>query len=137
MKRCVVVLLILAISLVISGTAFGELQEEICFSASDGSQMVKEIEDCRSQIQYIELLKQENIELQKKAETLEAISKHQEAQLAVANETIEKLKEIQETQKEAYEKQIKETKPSLWQNLKTGVGGAVIGGLCVALLILL
>lgn len=127
----------MAILLLISGYAYGEVTEEICFSAENGAAMVKEIEDCRVQSEIVRTLKEENVELQKKIENLEKISAMQDAQLATANETIEKMKEIQENQKQAYEKQIKEMKPSFWSYLKTSVGGAIIGGLAVAIIAIL
>lgn len=139
--KCGIVFGILGLSLLISFTVWAESpvvkEAGICFSNSDGALIVKQLEDYNNQVKLIQLLKEENAELEKKIVNLEKINKLQEDQLAVDDGTIKKLTELQETQKKEYEKQIKEAKPSFFEKLKMGFGGAMIGGLAVAILALI
>lgn len=113
-------------------------QQGICFSNEDAGRMVVELENYEKQKEMIELLKEENVELEKKIENMQKISEFQDSQLATANETIKKLNELQETQKKAYEKQIEEVKPSFFDKLKLVGSGVLIGfgGLAVIIAVL-
>jgi len=106
----------------------------ICFKESDASQIVVKLENYPKLEDNIRLLKEENAELEKKINNLNEIIKSQEIVIANSEKTIKKLEETIITQKKAYEKQIEESKPSIWRYIGTAIGSLAVG-LCIGLLI--
>ncbi len=106
----------------------------ICFSEQDAGKMVVDLEKYQKQSEIVKLLKEENKELEIKIDNLNKIIKSQDEIIKKSNETIANLQKLLDTQKEAYEKQIKESKPSIWSYIGTAIGSLAVG-LCIGLLI--
>jgi hypothetical protein len=106
----------------------------ICFTETDASKMIVELENSGDYQEQIDLLKQANAELEKQIGLLKDINKLQQEQLNVSKQTIESYKELLKTQKEAYEKQIENNKPSIWGKIAAAAGGLGIGVLIGLLL---
>jgi len=77
--------------------------------------------------EQVRLLKDANSELEKQIVSLKEINKLQQEQLEISKRTVESYKELVKTQREAYETEIKNTKPSIWKQIITGISGLGIG----------
>jgi len=106
----------------------------ICFSEEDAGKIVVDLEKYQKQIELVSLLKEENKELETKIQNLDKIIKSQDEIIKKSNESIENLQKLVDTQREAYEKQIAESKPSIWKFIGTALGSLAVG-LCIGLLI--
>lgn len=112
------------------------LANNVCLPENETAEVVVQLENYDKQVEIIALLKEENLELEKKISNLLQIQKIQEEQLAVSEETIKALQGLVSAQKDSYEKALKEAKPSLLDKLGLAIGGAGVGAL-VALVLLL
>lgn len=72
-----------------------------------------------------------------KGNSLTEIIGNQYTQISDCKVTVKKLNEEIKVQKEAYEKQIDEVKPGLFDNIKIGSVGAVIGAAIAVVIFLL
>ena len=106
----------------------------ICFKEADANKIIVRLETADDYEVEIDLLKQGNLELEKQINLLKEVNKLQTEQLLVSKQTINSYKELLKTQKEAYEKQIENTKPSVWGKIFAAVGGIGIGVLIGLLL---
>jgi len=99
----------------------------VCFTEEDAKKIVVELENSADYQEQIELLKDANVELEKQISFLKDINKLQQEQLTISKQTIESYKELIKSQREAYETEIKNTKPSIWKQIITGISGLGIG----------
>jgi len=106
----------------------------ICFSEEDAGKIVVDLEKYQKQSELVDLIKEENKELEIKIANLDKIIKSQDEIIKKSNESIENLQKLMDAQKEAYEKQIQESKPSIWKFIGTALGSLAVG-LCIGLLI--
>lgn len=106
----------------------------VCFTETDGKQMVVPLENTDEYQTEINLLKQGNEELEKQINLLKETNKLQKEQLDISRQTIDSYKELIKSQKEAYEKQIENIKPSLFEKF-SGILGGVGVGILVGLLL--
>jgi uncharacterized membrane protein (DUF106 family) len=106
----------------------------VCFTEDDAKKIVVDLENVNDYKEQVELLKEANAELEKQIISLKDINKLQQEQLNVSKQTIESYKELLKTQKEAYEKQIENNKPSIWGKIAAAAGGLGIGVLIGLLL---
>lgn len=112
------------------------LASNVCLPENETAEIVVQLENYDKQVEIIALLKEENLELEKKISNLLQIQKIQEEQLVVSKETIKALQGLVSAQKDSYEKALKEAKPSLLDKLGLAIGGAGVGVL-VALVLLI
>jgi hypothetical protein len=106
----------------------------VCYEEETGKQMILQLENSIDYRKQVDLYKQGNIELEKQNTLLKESNKLQNEQLDVSKRTIESYKELLKVQKDAYEEQIKNTKPSIWSKIGAALG--VIGiGVLVGLLL--
>lgn len=106
----------------------------ICFTEVDAKQMIVLLENSEDYKEQIILLKQGNSELEKQVILLKEVNKLQQEQLGISKTTIESYKTLLEVQKEAYEKQIENIKPSFLSKILPTIGGIGIGVLVGILL---
>ncbi len=99
----------------------------VCFTEEDTKKIVVELENSADYQEQVSLLKDANSELEKQIVSLKEINKLQQEQLEISKRTIESYKELIKTQREAYETEIKNTKPSIWKQIITGISGLGIG----------
>lgn len=96
--------------------------------------MVVEIEKCRLIQQEVDLLKQKNDELERQIVLLKEINTIQEKQIQTLKKATETYQDLLKTQGEAYEKQLKQAKPDIWQEI-TRAAAFVGVGLLLGLLL--
>jgi uncharacterized membrane protein (DUF106 family) len=99
----------------------------VCFTEDDAKKIVVDLENVNDYKEQVELLKEANAELEKQIISLKEINKLQQEQLEITKQTIESYKNLLKTQKEAYEKEIENNKPSIWGKIFAGIGGLGIG----------
>jgi len=110
------------------------VDEEICFTPDTTGQIVVEIEKCRLIQQEVELLRQKNDELERQIALYKEMNVIQEQQIQTLKKTTETYVDLLKTQGEAYEKQIKQAKPNILNEIMKGT--AFVGlGLLVGLLL--
>lgn len=102
----------------------------ICYEEKTGSQMILQLENAKDYKTQVDDLKQGNVELEKQIVLLKEANKLQAEQRDIANQTIESYKGLLKVQKESFEKQIENQKPSVWGKI-----GAAFGGLGIGILI--
>ena len=102
----------------------------ICYEEKTGSQMILQLENAKDYKTQVDDLKQGNAELEKQIALLKEANKLQAEQRDIANQTIESYKGLLKVQKESFEKQIENQKPSIWGKI-----GAALGGLGIGILI--
>ena len=85
----------------------------VCFTEDDTKKIVVDLENSNDYREQVEILKE--------------INKLQQEQLEISKQTIESYKNLLNAQKEAYEKEIENSKPSIWGKIFAGVGGLGIG----------
>jgi len=96
--------------------------------------MVVEIEKCRLIQQQVILLKQKNDELERQIVLYKEINNIQEQQIQTLKKATETYQNLLKAQGEAYEKQIKQARPDMWDEIKKGA--AFVGlGLLIGLLL--
>lgn len=116
----------------------GDENGNVCFPVPEvDNVIIVGLENKDSGDQIIEKLTTENALLEKKIENLEKIIALQEQEVAVKDKTIAALDKLLDSQKKAYEKQIEESKPSIFKQIEFGVICAAIGGAIVKILPLL
>lgn len=103
------------------------LADNVCLPENETADVVVQLENYDKQVEMIALLKEENVELEKKISNLLQIQKIQEEQLIVSEDTIKALQGLNKVQKESYEKALKEAKPSFLDKAGYAIGGAGIG----------
>ncbi len=106
----------------------------VCFTEDDTKKMVVDLENSNDYREQVEILKEANVELEKQIISLKEINKLQQEQLEISKQTIESYKNLLNAQKEAYEKEIENNKPNIWEKIFVGVGAAGIGVLIGLLL---
>ena len=106
----------------------------VCFTEDDTKKMVVDLENSNDYREQVEILKEANVELEKQIISLKEINKLQQVQLEISKQTIESYKNLLNAQKEAYEKEIENNKPNIWEKIFVGVGAAGIGVLIGLLL---
>lgn len=106
----------------------------VCFTEDDTKKMVVDLENSNDYREQVEILKEANAELEKQIISLKEINKLQQEQLEISKQTIESYQKLLKTQKEAYEKEIENNKPNIWEKIFVGVGAAGIGVLIGLLL---
>ena len=99
----------------------------MCFTEEDTKKIVVELENSADYQEQVSLLKDANSELEKQIVSLKEINKLQQEQLEISKQTIESYKNLLNAQKEAYEKEIENSKPSIWGRIFAGAGGLGIG----------
>ena len=109
---------------------------DVGFTDEESAVIVVTLEDNEARKVIIESLKEENLELNKKIENLIEINKLQTIRISQLEQTVNSLERTIEVQAEAYEKKIKDQKPSLFDKLGWGASGSVIGFLACAILLL-
>lgn len=106
----------------------------VCFTEDDTKKIVVDLENSNDYREQVEILKEANVELEKQIISLKEINKLQQEQLEISKQTIESYKNLLNAQKEAYEKEIENNKPNIWEKIFVGVGAAGIGVLIGLLL---
>ena len=106
----------------------------VCFTEDDTKKIVVDLENSNDYREQVEILKEANVELEKQIISLKEINKLQQEQLEISKQTIESYQKLLKTQKEAYEKEIENNKPNIWEKIFVGVGAAGIGVLIGLLL---
>jgi hypothetical protein len=100
----------------------------ICFTEADvTNKVVVQLENNKDYESEIILLKQGTTELEKQIELLKESNKLQKEQLDITKQTIDSYRELLKSQKEAYEKQIENSKPSIFEKIFAAIGGVGIG----------
>ena len=92
----------------------------VCFTEDDTKKIVVDLENSNDYREQVEILKE--------------INKLQQEQLEISKQTIESYQKLLNAQKEAYEKEIENNKPNIWEKIFVGVGAAGIGVLIGLLL---
>lgn len=100
---------------------------DICFSENDAKQMLVQLESVADYKEQIELMKSANQELLKQIELLKQVNKLQVDQLTTYKKTIDAYDALLKSQKNAYEKQIENERPSIFGKIFAGVGGIGTG----------
>jgi len=100
---------------------------DICFSENDAKQMLVQLESVADYKEQIELMKSANQELLKQIELLKQVNKLQVDQLTTYKKTIDAYDALLKSQKNAYEKQIENERPSIFGKIFAGVGGIGAG----------
>jgi len=106
----------------------------VCFTEDDAKKMVVDLENSNDYREQVEILKEANAELEKQITLLKEINKLQQEQSEISKQTIESYQKLLKAQKEAYEKEIENNKPSIWEKIFVGIGAAGIGVLIGSLL---
>ena len=106
----------------------------VCFTEDDTKKIVVDLENSNDYREQVEILKEANVELEKQIISLKEINKLQQEQLEISKQTIESYQKLLNAQKEAYEKEIENNKPNIWEKIFVGVGAAGIGVLIGLLL---
>ena len=99
----------------------------VCFTEDDTKKIVVDLENSNDYREQVEILKEANAELEKQIISLKEINKLQQEQLEISKQTIESYQKLLNAQKEAYEKEIENSKPSIWGKIFAGAGGLGIG----------
>jgi len=103
------------------------IEPVICYEEKTGSQMILQLENARDYKTQVDDLRQGNIELEKQIALLKESNKLQNEQFDISKRTIESYKELLKVQKEAYERQIDNVKPSIWDKIFSVLGGIGLG----------
>jgi hypothetical protein len=122
----------LAISLCVNAAAFaGESAPapDVCFSEDQAEGIVVDLEKGKNLAEQVELYKQANAELEQQVKLLKEIGELQKQQVEVGQRAIAQYQKIIRYQGEAYERVIKDSKPSLFKRLIDVVGFIGIGAL--------
>lgn len=96
--------------------------------------MILDIENTQDYKEQVDLLKQSTAELEKQVNLLRQVNELQDQQIQTAEQTVISYHNLLKAQKEAYEKEIENNKPSIWREIGIGIGAAGIGALMGALL---
>lgn len=131
MKKLSVVFIILGI---LFYSSVGESQN-ICFHQDVAGKIVVEIEECRNLKAQIQLYKQAVEELETQRNILKEIVALQKEQVEIADKTIKRQTELLNLQKEMYERELKEAKPSFIRQAVTALGYVGVGVLIGLLLL--
>ena len=107
----------------------------ICYTEETGKQIILQLENSNDYKTQVDLYKQGNVELEKQIDLLKETLVLQKQQRDVADQTIESYKKLITVQKDAYEKQIENNKPSIWGKIGAALGGLGIGALIGLLLL--
>jgi hypothetical protein len=109
-------------------------QEEVCFPVDTAKTMVVELEKSRIISEQVSLLQQKNDELERQIALMNEINVIQEKQIQTLKTATENYQNLIKAQGDAYEKQIKQSQPSIWSEI--GKAAAFVGvGLLVGLLL--
>ena len=107
----------------------------ICFTEADiSNRVIVQLENLGDYKEQVDLLKQGSVELERQIALLKEINKLQQEQLVVSKSTIEAYKDLLKVQKEAYEKQIDNVKPSFFEKI-SGIFGGLGVGILIGLLL--
>lgn len=129
-KKLSVGLLILGI-LLFANFSFAE---EICFTEENAAKIVVELEKANIMKEQVQALKDQNIELVKQIKLMKEIVDLQQQQLDMSKQTIQTLQDTVKAQGEAYEKQLKMSKPNIWYQI-TEYAGILGVGILIGLLL--
>jgi uncharacterized membrane protein (DUF106 family) len=99
----------------------------VCFTEDDTKKIVVDLENVNDYKEQVEILKEANAELEKQIISLKEINKLQQEQLDISKQTIISYQNLLKVQKEAYEKEIKNNKPSIWGKIFASIGGLGVG----------
>jgi uncharacterized coiled-coil protein SlyX len=102
-------------------------EEEVCFTVSAAKEMLVELEKGRIVTEQLETYKQMNVELEKQIVSLNNIIALQKQQLEMSQKMLDNYSALLKTQSDAYEKQIKESKPSFWEQAGKFLGAVGLG----------
>ena len=100
---------------------------EVCFPEETSKIMVVEFERGRLISDEIVLLKQKNDELERQIKLLTEINSIQEQQIQTLKKATETYQDLLKAQGEAYEKQLKLSKPNIWAEILQGAGYVGLG----------
>lgn len=106
----------------------------ICYEEKTASQMILQLENAKDYKTQVDDLKQDNAELEKQIALLKEANKLLVEQRDIADQTIELYKDLLNAQKEFFEKQIENQKPSIWGKIGVALEGLGIGILIGVLL---
>lgn len=106
----------------------------VCYEEKIAKQIILQLENAIDYKTQVEDLKLSNFELEKQIILLKEVNRLQAEQRDIANQAIESYKELLRVQKESFEKQIENQKPSVWSKIGAVLGGMGVGALLVFVL---
>ncbi len=123
LRKLSVGLLILGI-LLFANVSFAE---EVCLSEENAAKIVVELERANIMKEELQVLKDQNAELYKQVKLMKEIVELQNQQLEASKKTVEVLQDTIKAQGEAYEKQLKQSKPNMMYQILEWAGFIGVG----------
>jgi hypothetical protein len=109
--------------------------EDICFSQETASRMVVDLEQCRVDQETMQIMDGMIETLNSQIAAEEAVIASQKKKIAATEEAVKKMEALLNEQRKQYETEIKEAKPSFFQEVLKDAGFVAVGIIAGVILI--